>query len=69
MSDGRKAAAALRRALARRKRRPREVLAISAVTGEGLDEFLDAVAGILYGTSERRRGGAGRRLGKRRVAP
>ena len=61
-------AAALRRALARRKGRRREVLAVSAVTGEGIDALLDAVAKVLYGASTPSRDGAGRRLGKRRRA-
>jgi GTP-binding protein len=57
--------AAVRRALARRKRRP-EVLAISAVTGEGLDALLDAVARVLYrGEAGKARQGA-KRVGKPR---
>jgi GTP-binding protein len=66
--EARKAAAALKRALARRKKGPREVLAVSAVTGEGIDALLDAVAGVLYETKAQSRGGQGRRLGKRRAA-
>jgi GTP-binding protein len=61
-----KLAAALRR---RKKGPPREVLAISAVTGEGVDALLDAVGRVLFGTPGARRDGAGRRLGKRRAAP
>jgi len=38
------------------------------VTGEGLDALLDAVAGVLYAAEARSRGGAGRKLGKRRAA-
>ncbi len=53
--------AEFRRAFARRKSRP-ELLAISAVTGEGLDALLDAVARVLYGSAA-----AGRRPGRRRV--
>jgi GTPase len=68
LPEARKGAADLQRALARRKRAPAKVLAISAVTGEGLDALLDAVAGTLFGTSARDRGGLGRKLGKRRAA-
>jgi GTPase len=64
--EARKAAAALERALARRKKRPR-VLPISAVTGEGIDALLDEVAGVLFETKAKDRGGAGRKLGKRRA--
>jgi GTP-binding protein len=66
--EARKGAAALRRALARRKHGPREVHLVSAVTGEGVEVLLDAVAGVLYGTKAQGRGGLGRRLGKRRAA-
>ena len=65
--EARLAAAGLQRVLARRKKGPREVLPVSAVTGEGLDPLLDAVAAVLYGTRTPRRGGAGRKLGKRRA--
>jgi GTP-binding protein len=65
--EARRAAAALRRALLRRSRGPREVLAVSAVTGEGLDALLDAVAAVLF-PATRSRAGAGRKLGKRRAA-
>ncbi len=68
LPEARKGAAALQRALARRKRAPVAVLPVSAVTGEGLDALLDAVAAVLYGASARDRGGAGRKLGKRRAA-
>jgi GTPase len=64
--EARKGAAALQRALARRKGGPKEVLVVSAVTGEGIDALLDAVAAALYPTRER--GGLGRKLGKRRAA-
>ncbi len=66
--EARHAAAALKRALARRKKGPKEVLGISAVTGEGLDALLDAVAGVLYATKAVSRGGQGRKLGKKRSA-
>jgi GTP-binding protein len=66
--EARAAAAALRRALARRKVGAREVVAISAVSGEGIPELLDRVAAVLYGTAGKGRGGAGRKIGKRRAA-
>jgi GTP-binding protein len=65
--EARRGAAALKRALARRKRGPHDVAPISAVTGEGIDALLDAVGAALFGTPQRR-GGAGRKLGKRRTA-
>ena len=68
LPDARKGAAELKRALARRKRGPAQVLAVSAVTGEGLDALLDAVAAVLYGTGARSRDGLGKKLGKRRAA-
>jgi GTP-binding protein len=68
--EAREAAAALTRALKRRKKGTREVIAISAVTGEGMQELLDAVGNAVYPeTTARQRGGAGKRLGKRRSAP
>jgi GTP-binding protein len=67
--EAQKAAAALRRTLARRKADGRPVLAVSAVTGEGLDELLDAVAAVLFETASRARGRTGRRPGKPRAAP
>jgi GTP-binding protein len=50
-----------RRALARREGHP-QALAISSVTGEGLDPLLDAIARVLYGSR-----GAGRRAPRRKV--
>jgi len=67
LPEARKAARALAQALSRRKRATRVVLPISAVTGEGIDALLDAVAAVLYGTGARHRGGGGRKLGKRRA--
>ncbi len=67
--EARKGASALARTLARRRKGSREVLAISAVTGEGVDALLDAVAKVLFGTGSRSRGGAGRKLGKPRARP
>jgi GTP-binding protein len=66
--EAREAASALKRALARRKKAPRDVLSVSAVTGEGIDALLDAVAAVLYDTSAKSRDGGGRKLGKRRLA-
>ncbi|HET7752478.1 MAG TPA: GTPase ObgE [Anaeromyxobacteraceae bacterium] len=69
LPDAREAAKALTRALKRRKSGPHEIIAISAVTGEGLQELLDAVGRVVYPeTTARERAGAGRRLGKRRSA-
>jgi GTP-binding protein len=66
--EARAGAAALKRALARRKKGPKEVLLLSAVSGEGLDPLLDAVAAVIFRTGAAGRGGAGRKLGKRRAA-
>ena len=60
-------AAALKRALARRKKGPKDVLLVSAVTGEGLDRLLDAVAKVVFRTGAADRAGQGRRLGKKRA--
>jgi GTP-binding protein len=65
--EAREGAAALKRALARRKKK-REVLLVSAVTGEGLDALLDAVAAVLFQTGAASRAGGGKKLGKRRAA-
>jgi GTPase len=60
------AAKKLATALARRKKPPK-VLAISAVTGEGIPELLDAVAREVFRSSApEREPGAGRKLGKPR---
>ena len=64
--EARAAVAALRKALARRKKGPREVVALSAVTGEGLDELLDAVGRVLWPAGGGGRAGRGRTLGKPR---
>jgi GTP-binding protein len=67
--DARAAAKKLGAVLKRRKKGPREVIAISAVAGEGLQELLDAVGRAVFAAEAGgERGGAGRRLGKRRVA-
>jgi GTPase len=66
--EARAAAKKLAAALKRRKKGPGEVLVLSAVTGEGIDELLDAVGRVLYAQPPGgQRGGAGRRIGKRRV--
>ena len=66
LPEARRAGEAFRRALARRKR-PVPVHLVSAVTGEGLDGLLDAVAKVLYREAEPRRRPHGRRLGKPRT--
>jgi len=66
LPEARAEVAPFRRALSRRKRRP-PLVAISAVTGEGLDELLDAVAAVLYGAASGPRGGR-KRVGKPRAA-
>jgi GTP-binding protein len=48
LPESRERFAAFQKAFARRKRKP-PILAISAVTGEGLEALLDAVAKVLYG--------------------
>ncbi len=59
--------AEFKKAFARRKKKP-PILAISSVTGEGLDALLDGVARLLYeGEAGARRIGA-KRLGKARAA-
>jgi GTPase len=65
--EAKQGAADLTRALARRKKGPKDVLVVSAVTGEGIDALLDAVAAVLYGTVKASRAGAGKKLGKRRA--
>ncbi len=65
--EARKAAAALQKALSRRKKGPREVHLISAVTGEGLDALLDEVGKVLFPAAGPSRGAQGRKLGKKRT--
>jgi GTPase len=57
--EARREVAAFRKLFARRRNKP-TILAISAVTGEGLDALLDAVGKILY------QGEAGARTGRKR---
>ncbi|ABS28504.1 GTPase ObgE [Anaeromyxobacter sp. Fw109-5] len=63
--EARAAGEKLRKAFARRKQ-PVEVHLVSAVTGEGMPELMDAVGRALYAEAPRR-GGRGRRLGKPRA--
>jgi GTP-binding protein len=63
--EARAKVAELKKALSRRKRKP-EVLAISAVTGEGMDELLDAVARALRGEEPGRERMAKKKVGKPR---
>jgi GTP-binding protein len=56
----------LAKGLARRKK-PVKVHLVSAVTGEGLDALLDAVARVLFRQAAPRPAGAGRRLAKPRA--
>jgi GTP-binding protein len=46
--EARKAGEAFRRAVLRRKKAPKEVLLLSAVTGEGLDALLDAIGRAVF---------------------
>ncbi len=59
--EAREGLAALRKSFARRKRPP-EIVAISAVTGEGLERLLDAVARALRGEEP-----GGDRVGRKKV--
>ncbi len=63
--EARAKVAELRKALSRRKRKP-EILAISAVTGEGMDQLLDAVARALRGETPGRERLAKKKVGKPR---
>jgi len=63
--EARAGAEKLAKALGRRKR-PVKVHAVSAVTGEGIPELLDAAARVLFQEEAPRREGQGRRLGKPR---
>ncbi|HTP29218.1 MAG TPA: GTPase ObgE [Anaeromyxobacteraceae bacterium] len=66
--EARKGASALARVLSRRRQGPKEALAISAVTGEGIGALLDRVAAMLDEGKAPDRGGLGKRIGKRRAA-
>ncbi len=65
--EARAAGQKLARLLARRKRTVKVHL-VSAVTGEGIADLLDAVARVLFAEKAPRAAGQGRRLGKRRSA-
>jgi GTPase len=64
--EARQAGEKLRKLLARRKR-PVPVHLVSAVTGEGVQELLDAVAEVLYAGAAPRRAGRGKKLAKPRA--
>jgi GTP-binding protein len=64
--EARAAGEKLQKAMARRKK-PVKVHLVSAVTGEGLEPLLDAVARILFKDAAPRREGRGRKLGKPRA--
>ena len=66
--EARAAGEKLAKLLGRRKRRPVEVHLVSAVTGEGVAELLDAVARVLFAEARPRDVRGGRRLGKPRAA-
>ena len=65
--EARKAGEAFKRVMARRKR-PVPVHLVSAVTGEGMQELLDAVGKALFRPAHPERAGRGRRLAKPRAA-
>jgi GTPase len=64
--EARQAGEKLRKLLAKRKR-PVPVHLVSAVTGEGVQELLDAVAEVLYAGAAPRRAGRGKKLAKPRA--
>jgi GTPase len=64
--EARAAGVKLQKLLARRKK-PVDVHLLSAVTGEGLPELLDAVGRELFPEASSRRAGRGKRLGKPRA--
>jgi GTP-binding protein len=67
LPEAREQVKAFQKLFARRKVKP-TVLAISAVTGEGLDALLDAVAGVLWGGATGEKPLAKKRVGKPRAA-
>lgn len=67
LPDARAAGEKLAKLLARRKKAPKVHL-VSAVTGQGMTELLDAVARVLFKEAAPRPAGKGRRLGKQRAA-
>jgi GTP-binding protein len=64
--EAREGGVKLGKQLAKRKK-PVKVHLVSAVTGEGLDALLDAIARVLFKEASPRRAGAGRKLGKPRA--
>jgi GTPase len=64
--EAREAGEKLKKSLARRKK-PVTVHLLSAVTGEGLEELLDAVGRVLFRSAAPRREGRGKRMGKPRA--
>jgi len=64
--EARAAGLKLQRLLARRKK-PIDVHLISAVTGEGLQELLDAIGRVLFRAASPKRGRGGRKLAKPRA--
>ena len=65
LPEARDGATSFVKAMARRKKKP-EIVSISAVTGEGVDALLDAVARVLYATEAGRQPGR-KKLGKPRT--
>lgn len=66
LPEARAAGEKLRKLLAKRKK-PIPVHLVSAVTGEGVQELLDAVAEVLYAGAAPRRAGRGKKLAKPRA--
>jgi GTPase len=66
LPDARAAGEKFRKLLGKRKR-PIDVHLVSAATGEGIQELLDAVGRVLYAEAAPRRAGAGRKLNKPRL--
>jgi len=66
VTEARIAGEKLKKLLAKRKR-PVPVHLVSAVTGEGVQELLDAVAEVLYAAAAPRRAGRGKKLAKPRA--
>jgi GTPase len=64
--EARAAGEKLRKSLARRKK-PVPVHLVSAVTGEGMEELLDAIGRVLFKSAAPRRAGLGKKLAKPRA--
>jgi GTP-binding protein len=67
LPEAREAGVKLEKLLGRRKK-PVKVHLVSAVTGEGMKELLDAVGRVLFKQADAREPGHGRRLGKPRAS-